>query len=62
MGHFACFTFIFISCGESHLLVSWCGGKPGSDEDYGRSRRPSAKDQRWSHRSGTRWPDNREVE
>jgi hypothetical protein len=24
----------------------------GSDENRGRSRRPSAEDQRWSHRSG----------
>jgi hypothetical protein len=33
----------------------------GSDEDREMSRRPSAEDRRWSHRSGTRWPDNREV-
>jgi hypothetical protein len=43
------------------LLVSWCvGGRCGmacSDEDHGRSRRPGAEDQGWSHRSGTRWPD-----
>jgi hypothetical protein len=31
----------------------------GSDEDHGRSRRPSAEDRGWSHMSGTRWPDNR---
>jgi hypothetical protein len=40
------------------------GGKCGmtcSDEDRGRSRRPGAKDQEWSHRSGTRWPGGREV-
>jgi hypothetical protein len=52
------FSFIFISFGESRLLVSWCaGGRCGiscSDEDRGRSRRPGAEDQRWSHRSGTR--------
>jgi hypothetical protein len=39
------------------LLVSWCaGGRCGmtcSDEDRGRSRRPSAKDRGWSHRLGT---------
>jgi hypothetical protein len=41
------------------LLVSWCTGGRGdmacSDEDHGRSRRPSAEDRGWSHRSGTRW-------
>jgi hypothetical protein len=31
------------------------------DEDRGRSRRPGAEDQGWSHRSGTRWPGDREV-
>jgi hypothetical protein len=43
------FYFIFISFGESRLLVSWCaGGRCGiscSDEDRGRSRRPDAEDQ-----------------
>jgi hypothetical protein len=34
----------------------------GSDEDHGRSRRPSVEDHRWSHRSGTWWPDDRDVE
>jgi hypothetical protein len=55
-----CFSFTFVSFGESCLLVSWCaGGRCGmacSDEDRGRSRRPSAEDQGSSHRSGTRWP------
>jgi hypothetical protein len=32
-----------------------------SDEDRDRSRRPSAEDRGWSHRSGTRWPGDREV-
>jgi hypothetical protein len=32
-----------------------------SDEDRGRSRRPGAEDRGWSHRSGTRWLDGREV-
>jgi hypothetical protein len=32
-----------------------------SDEDRGRSRRPSAEDHGWSHRSGTQWPGDREV-
>jgi hypothetical protein len=53
------------SCGESRLLISWCVGDRcgmvGSDEDHGRSRRPDAEDRGWSHRSGTRWPDNWEV-
>jgi hypothetical protein len=59
------FSFIFVSFGESCLLVSWCaGGRCGmtcSDENRGRSRRPGAEDQGWSHRSGTRWPGDREV-
>jgi hypothetical protein len=59
------FSFIFVSFGESRLLVSWCvGGKCGmacSDEDRGSSRRSGAEEQEWSHRSGTRWPGNREV-
>jgi hypothetical protein len=33
----------------------------GSDENHDRSRRPSVEDQEWSHRSGTQWPDDREV-
>jgi hypothetical protein len=64
--HFGCFTFILVSCGESCLLVSLCAGGRGgmtcSDEDCGRSRRPGAEDRRWSHRLGTRWPGDREVE
>jgi hypothetical protein len=32
-----------------------------SDNDRGRSRRPGVEDRGWSHRSGTRWPDGREV-
>jgi hypothetical protein len=60
-----CFSFIFVSFGESCLLVSWCaGGRCGmacSDKDHGRSRRPGVEDRGWSHRSGTRWPDDREV-
>jgi hypothetical protein len=59
------FSFTFISFGESCLFVSWCaGGRCGmtcSDEDRSRSRRLGAEDQRWSHRSGTRWPGGREV-
>jgi hypothetical protein len=60
-----CFSFIFVSFGESRLLVSLCaGGRCGmvcSDEDHGRSRRLGAEDRGWSHRSGTRWPGSREV-
>jgi hypothetical protein len=62
LGHFGCFTFIFVSFEESRLLVSWCVddrcGMPCSDEDRGRSRRPGAEDQRWLHMSGTRWPND----
>jgi hypothetical protein len=64
-GHFGCFTFILVSCGESRLLVSWCAGdRCGmvcSDEDRGRSRRPGAEEQGWSNKSGTRLPGDREV-
>jgi hypothetical protein len=60
-----CFSFIFVSLGESRSLVSWCaGGRCGmacSDEDHGRSRRSGAEDRGWSYRSGTRWSCGREV-
>jgi hypothetical protein len=59
------FSFFFVSFGESRLLVSWRAGvKCGmvcSNENHGRSRRPSAEDQGWSHRSGTRCSGDREV-
>jgi hypothetical protein len=59
------FSVIFVSFGESRLLVSWCaGGRCGmacSDEDHGRGRRPGADDWGWSHRLGTRCPGDREV-
>jgi hypothetical protein len=32
-----------------------------SDDDRGRSMRHGAEDRGWSHRSGTRWPGDREV-
>jgi hypothetical protein len=60
-----CFSFIFVSFGESRLLVSWyAGGKCGmtcNDEDRDMSRRYGAEDRGWLHRSGTRWPGGREV-
>jgi hypothetical protein len=60
-----CFTFIFVSFGESCLLVSWCAvgrcGMACSDEGRDRSRRHGAEGRGWSHMSGTRWPDDREV-
>jgi hypothetical protein len=59
-----CF-FIFVSFGESHLLISWCAGgrcdMVCSNDDRGKSRRPGAEDRGWSHRSGTRWPGDQEV-
>jgi hypothetical protein len=65
LGHFDCFIFIFVSFFESRLLVSWCAGDrcgmAGNDEDHSRSRRPGAENRGWSHRSGTRWLDDREV-
>jgi hypothetical protein len=49
------FYHYFVSFGESWLLVSWCAGDrygmAGSDEDHDRSRRPSAEDRGWSHKS-----------
>jgi uncharacterized protein YcbX len=60
-----CFSFTFVSIGESQLLVSWCTcgrcGMACSDEDRGRSRRSGAEDREWSHKSDTRWPGGREV-
>jgi hypothetical protein len=60
-----CFSFTFVSFGESRLLVSWCaGGRCGmtcNDEDRGRSRRTSAEDRGWSHMSSTRWPGKQKV-
>jgi hypothetical protein len=60
-----CFSFIFVSFGESRLLVLWCaGGRCGmvcSDENHGTSRSPGVEDQGWSHRSDTQWPGDREV-
>jgi hypothetical protein len=54
-----CFSFIFVSFGETRLLVSWCvGGMCGMtyiDEDRGKSRRPGAEDRGRLHRLGTRW-------
>jgi hypothetical protein len=48
-GHFDSFTFIFVSRGESCLIVSWCAGDrcgmAGNDEEHGRSRRPGVDDQ-----------------
>jgi hypothetical protein len=32
-----------------------------NDDDRDRSRRLGAEDRGWSHKSGTRWPDGREV-
>jgi hypothetical protein len=59
------FFLTFSSFGESRLLVSWCAGDrcnmACSDMDRGTSRRPGAEDRGWSHRSGTRVPDGREV-
>jgi hypothetical protein len=60
-----CFSFIFVSFGESRLLVLWCAGvwcgMACSDEDHGRSRRHVVGNRGWSHRSGTWWPGDREV-
>jgi hypothetical protein len=65
LGRFICLTFIFVSFKELCLFVSWCAvdgcGMACSDENYGRNRIPGAEDQGWSHRSGTKWPDDRKV-
>jgi hypothetical protein len=59
------FSFTFVSFGESRLLVSLCvGGRCGmacSDENHGRSKRPSVEDRGWSYRSDTQWSGGREV-
>jgi hypothetical protein len=64
-GHFDYFTFIFVSFRESCMLVLCCAGDRcdmvGNIENRGKSRRPGAEDRVWSHRSVTRWPDDREV-
>jgi hypothetical protein len=45
------YRIIFVSCGESWLLISWYVGDrcdmTGSDDDLGRSRRPGAEDRGW---------------
>jgi hypothetical protein len=60
-----CFSFIFVSFGESCLFVSWCAGgrcdMACSNEDRDRSRRPGAEDRGWWQRSGAPWPGDREV-
>jgi hypothetical protein len=33
-----------------------------NDEDHDRSRIPGAEDQGWPHKSGTQWPNDRDVE
>jgi hypothetical protein len=47
---FGGFTFIFVSCGESCLLISWCAGDRCNmacgNEDRGRSRKPGVDDRR----------------
>jgi hypothetical protein len=52
---FYSFTFIFVSCRESCLLVSWCLGDwcdmMVNDENHRRSRRPGAEDREWSSMS-----------
>jgi hypothetical protein len=46
------YYYIFVSCGESYLLISWCAGDrrnmAGRDKDRGTSRRPDAEDWAWS--------------
>jgi hypothetical protein len=63
--YFGSFIFISVLFRESCLLASWCAcGRCGMtciNEDHDRSRRPGAEDRRWSHRSGTWWPGDREV-
>jgi hypothetical protein len=43
------------------MVCRWQVRMACSDKDCGRNRRPSAEDRGWSHRSGTRWPGDREV-
>jgi hypothetical protein len=64
-GGFGGSTLHSILCGESRLLISWCADDmcdiTDSDEDHDRSKKPGVEDHEWSHRSGTRWPSDREV-
>jgi hypothetical protein len=43
------------------VVCRWQVRHGGSDKDCGMSRRPSAEDRGWSHRSGTQWPGDPEV-
>jgi hypothetical protein len=57
--------YLYPLFGESCLLISWCAGgmcdMTCSDEDRDSSIRPGTDDRGWSHKSGTRWPGDREV-
>jgi hypothetical protein len=48
----AVLRYYLCSCGESHLLVSWCVGDRcdmgDNNEDHAKSRRPSAENWGWS--------------
>jgi hypothetical protein len=56
--HFVNFTFIFVLCEESCLLILWFAGDrcdmSYSDEDDS-SRRSGAEDYGWIHRSEVGW-------
>jgi hypothetical protein len=64
-GHFCGSILHSCSCGESCLLFLYCvGDRCGmmySNEDRGRSRRPSAEDRGCSYRPGIRWSSDRDV-
>jgi hypothetical protein len=58
------YPIIFVSCGESQLLLLWCAGGRcdmiGNDEDLGRSRRSDVED--WGCSSTGRVLSNRMIE
>jgi hypothetical protein len=60
-----CFTFILCFVWRITfaclVVYKWQVRHGVSDEDHGKSRRLGVEDWGWSHRSGTRWPDDREV-
>jgi hypothetical protein len=56
---YSCFNWrIAFAC---LVVCRWQVRHACSDEDYGRSSRPSAEDQGWWHRSSIQWLRDREV-
>jgi hypothetical protein len=65
---FRWFYYLYLVRMENHVCLSrgvyvagGSCGMAGNDEDRSWSRRPGVEVQGWSHRLGTRWPDDRNV-